>query len=81
MKIPFSVVMLTPICERGRVKCHPYWPQSPNSSVIYHQIQITTLKETKLPHWIQREFQLKNLEVRSVTLAASSPFVMNSNIA
>lgn len=57
------IVMLTPIVERGRVKCHPYWPQNLNSSVIYHHLQISTLQEMKLPHWIQREFLIKDIDV------------------
>ena len=58
------IVMLTPVCERGRVKCHPYWPQHLNTSVLYHNIQVKTVEESALPHWIRREFQLKHLEVR-----------------
>ncbi|XP_014662794.1 PREDICTED: tyrosine-protein phosphatase non-receptor type 4-like [Priapulus caudatus] len=58
------VVMLTTKVERGRVKCHQYWPDL-YETVDYGLLQVTCLKEEETPSFAFREFALVHLEVRA----------------
>ncbi|MFT7815022.1 tyrosine-protein phosphatase non-receptor type 4-like isoform X3 [Arapaima gigas] len=55
------VVMLTTQVERGRVKCHQYWP-NPSSSTTYGNFQVTCLAEEGNAAFFVREMTLTNLE-------------------
>jgi protein tyrosine phosphatase len=55
------IVMLTKLTERGRTKCHQYWPEKND---IYSDITVTLTKEVTHDEWIVREFDL-SLDNRS----------------
>uniref|UniRef100_A0A7M4DXS5 Tyrosine-protein phosphatase n=1 Tax=Crocodylus porosus TaxID=8502 RepID=A0A7M4DXS5_CROPO len=55
------VVMLTTQVERGRVKCHQYWPE-PTGSSLYGNFQIACHSEEGNPAYVFREMTLTNLE-------------------
>ena len=59
------VVMLTTKVERGRVKCHQYWPDL-YETVEFGHLHITCLKEENTQSFAFREFTLINTEVRPV---------------
>jgi len=50
------IVMVTQCTERGRVKCHQYWP---SKSTRYGDILVTRIAEYDFPEWIEREFLLE----------------------
>uniref|UniRef100_A0A8C6GR50 Tyrosine-protein phosphatase non-receptor type n=1 Tax=Mus spicilegus TaxID=10103 RepID=A0A8C6GR50_MUSSI len=55
------VVMLTTQVERGRVKCHQYWPE-PSESSSYGCYQVTCHSEEGNPAYIFRKMTLFNQE-------------------
>ncbi|XP_029395164.1 tyrosine-protein phosphatase non-receptor type 4 isoform X2 [Mus pahari] len=55
------VVMLTTQVERGRVKCHQYWPE-PTESSSYGCYQVTCHSEEGNPAYIFRKMTLFNQE-------------------
>ncbi|XP_053554063.1 tyrosine-protein phosphatase non-receptor type 4 [Bombina bombina] len=55
------VVMLTTQVERGRVKCHQYWPESTSSS-SFGNFQISCHSEAENPAYVFRDMTLTNLE-------------------
>ncbi|XP_048873028.1 tyrosine-protein phosphatase non-receptor type 4-like isoform X3 [Brienomyrus brachyistius] len=55
------VVMLTTQVERGRVKCHQYWP-NPGSSTSYGTFQIECHTEEGNSAFLVRDLTLTNLE-------------------
>lgn len=57
-----TVVMLTATVERGRVKCHQYWPRLYESQ-DYGRLQISCLREKETAVGWTREFSLVNQEV------------------
>ena len=60
------VVMLTTNVERGRVKCHKYWPDLYDSSAYGH-LQVTCLKEEVTPSFAFRELSLVHAKVPAFT--------------
>lgn len=58
------VVMLTTKVERGRVKCHQYWPDL-HQSAEYGNLQVTCIKEDVTPSFAFRDFTLTNKQVNS----------------
>jgi len=63
------VVMLTTTVERGRVKCHQYWPRLYETQE-YDQLQITCVRERETQSTALREFtivQKESKEERQVT--------------
>lgn len=56
------IVMLTTITERGRVKCHKYWPEV-YETIDYGMLQVTCLREDVTQCFAFREFTLINVEV------------------
>uniref|UniRef100_A0A4W3HW26 Tyrosine-protein phosphatase n=1 Tax=Callorhinchus milii TaxID=7868 RepID=A0A4W3HW26_CALMI len=55
------VVMLTTQVERGRVKCHQYWPE-PSDNASYGTFQVGCHSEEGNPAYVFRELTLTNLE-------------------
>lgn len=55
------VVMLTTKVERGRVKCHQYWPDL-YETTDFGVLQITCVKEEETPSFAFREFTLTHVE-------------------
>ncbi|KAH3719339.1 hypothetical protein DPMN_062171 [Dreissena polymorpha] len=55
------VVMLTTEVEKGRIKCHQYWPNL-NETSDFGDLQITCIKEEKSMSFAFREFNLTHVE-------------------
>ncbi|XP_033628819.1 tyrosine-protein phosphatase 10D-like [Asterias rubens] len=56
-----TIVMVTQLVEKGRVKCHRYWPVD-DEPVCYGEIFVTRLSEKVLKQWTVREFELQKGE-------------------
>lgn len=68
------IIMLTTIVERGRVKCHKYWPDLDEEMTFEGGLSIRCVKETELDNketFAQREFEMTwNGEVRQISQMA-----------
>lgn len=53
------IVMLTTVLERGRVKCHQYWPRMYETH-DYGRLQISCIRERETPSCSYREISIKN---------------------
>ncbi|XP_071850013.1 receptor-type tyrosine-protein phosphatase delta-like isoform X2 [Apostichopus japonicus] len=58
-----TIVMMTKLEERNRVKCDQYWPS--RGQEIYGHIQVALLDVTELASYTVRTFALVNLKSRS----------------
>ncbi|XGW08121.1 hypothetical protein V3C99_010883 [Haemonchus contortus] len=56
-----AIIALTKCVEKGRDKCHQYWPDSEHSSVVYSDIEVTLLNESSFDDFTIRELRLKKL--------------------
>ena len=68
------IIMLTTIIERGRSKCHKYWPDV-GDTTEYGVLSVTCIKQDKRENFVFREFSIKHSEsdeVRQVTQMAYS---------
>lgn len=64
-----TIVMLTTIVEKGRVKCHQYWPSALNEPLAVGDcLEVTNLGERNEPHCHYREFALRNKLVGVFTM-------------
>ena len=66
------VIMLTPIVERGRIKCHKYWPDI-NTTSEFGDLKVTCIKEKTGDNFVFREFSIlleETQEERHVTQMA-----------
>uniref|UniRef100_A0A0K0EXU3 protein-tyrosine-phosphatase n=1 Tax=Strongyloides venezuelensis TaxID=75913 RepID=A0A0K0EXU3_STRVS len=59
-QVPF-IVALTKCIEKGRDKCHQYWPDQDQLSVLYNDIEVTLAKETMYDDYVLRELHLTNM--------------------
>ncbi|CAN7996916.1 unnamed protein product [Ixodes hexagonus] len=57
------VVMLTTLVERGRVKCHKYWPDLYETDTYGH-LQVSCVRQKETPSFAFREFTLINTRNR-----------------
>uniref|UniRef100_A0A0N5AJB0 protein-tyrosine-phosphatase n=1 Tax=Syphacia muris TaxID=451379 RepID=A0A0N5AJB0_9BILA len=56
-----AIVALTKCVEKGRDKCHQYWPDNEQMTVLYADIEVTLMNETVYEEFTIRELQLTNL--------------------
>uniref|UniRef100_A0A183BNF2 protein-tyrosine-phosphatase n=1 Tax=Globodera pallida TaxID=36090 RepID=A0A183BNF2_GLOPA len=57
-----AVVALTKCVEKGRDKCHQYWPDNSSRSVLYADIEVTLLTESiEYDEFTIRELRLTNM--------------------
>ncbi|KAI6184291.1 Protein-tyrosine-phosphatase [Aphelenchoides bicaudatus] len=56
-----AIVALTKCMEKGREKCHQYWPDDKNRSVLYGDIEVTLLNESEYDEYVVRQLRLSNL--------------------
>ncbi|CAJ0941444.1 unnamed protein product, partial [Mesorhabditis belari] len=54
-----TIVMLTTTVERGRVKCHQYWPRLYETQ-DHGRLTVTCLKDRETPNCSYREFTVKD---------------------
>jgi protein tyrosine phosphatase len=52
-----TIVMLTQLQEKGRTKCHQYWPDE--EPVTYGDIEVSKVSEKNSPNWDIREFTMQ----------------------
>ncbi|KAH9370978.1 hypothetical protein HPB48_019095 [Haemaphysalis longicornis] len=57
------VVMLTTLVERGRIKCHKYWPDLYETDT-YGYLQVSCVRQKETPSFAFREFTLINTQNR-----------------
>jgi len=57
------IIMLTTQSERGRVKCHQYWPDLHSGPAMYCQLVVTTVREEMTPSFAFRDFTVVMSEV------------------
>lgn len=55
------IVMITNEVERGRNKCAHYWP-GPDEPCLYGNVNVISVEETILPHYILRQFLVTNIK-------------------
>lgn len=60
------VVMLTTLVERGRAKCHQYWPAL-NETLTLRNLTLTSTAENVEDTFIFREFILRDINVREAS--------------
>lgn len=61
-----TIIMLTTTVERGRIKCHQYWP-SLYEKQDYGKLTISNIQERELPNCVYREISIKDKIVRFVS--------------
>ncbi|GCB72894.1 hypothetical protein scyTo_0002240, partial [Scyliorhinus torazame] len=54
-----SVVMLTHYFEKGRIRCHQYWPEDDKPVTVFGDIVITKLAEDIQADWTIRELKIE----------------------
>ena len=68
------VIMLTTVVERGRVKCHKYWPDLDNT-VLYGSISVTCTKEEHKDSFSFRDFTLVEVESGAERLVSQMQYL------
>lgn len=59
------VVMLTTLVDRGRAKCHQYWPAL-NETLTLRNLTLTSTAENVEDTFIFREFILRDINVNKI---------------
>ncbi|XP_048863793.1 LOW QUALITY PROTEIN: phosphatidylinositol phosphatase PTPRQ-like [Brienomyrus brachyistius] len=54
-----TIVMMTQCFEKGRVRCHQYWPEGDKPISVFGDIVITKLTEDALPDWTVRVLRIE----------------------
>ncbi|CAK1556438.1 unnamed protein product [Leptosia nina] len=54
------IVMLTVLAERGRAKCHQYWPKVGTTPLKANSLTVLTNSEQNLGHYVRREMVMKD---------------------
>ena len=60
------IVMLTTESERGRVKCHQYWPEPYAGATRYGEFTVTAVREDITPRFAFRDFTVVSHELQPV---------------
>jgi tyrosine-protein phosphatase non-receptor type 4 len=55
------IIMLTTIVERGRIKCHNYWPEV-GETVEYGRLSVTCTREDSRENFVFRDFSIRHLD-------------------
>lgn len=56
------IVMVTPLLERGRSKCHKYWPDVDESEKYGDHLKVVSTSESGNSSMVERHLKLTNLE-------------------
>uniref|UniRef100_A0A8R1HSX7 protein-tyrosine-phosphatase n=1 Tax=Caenorhabditis japonica TaxID=281687 RepID=A0A8R1HSX7_CAEJA len=54
-----AIIALTKCVEKGRDKCHQYWPDHENVPVMYGDIEITIVSEKEYEEFVIRDIRLE----------------------
>ncbi|XP_077049965.1 phosphatidylinositol phosphatase PTPRQ isoform X2 [Siphateles boraxobius] len=54
-----TIVMLTQCFEKGRIRCHQYWPEDNKPVTVFADIIITKLSEDVRPEWTVRALRVE----------------------
>ncbi|CAN0374824.1 unnamed protein product [Lampetra fluviatilis] len=57
-----TIAMLTACVERGRIRCHQYWPEECTPVAVFGDIVITKITESVHPEWVARELRVERVE-------------------
>lgn len=60
-----TIVMLTTTIERGRIKCHQYWPKLYENH-DYGRLQISCISERETVNCVYREISIQDVMVRLI---------------
>jgi len=69
-----AIIALTKCIEKGRDKCHQYWPDNNQRSCLYGDIEVTLLNESIYDEFVIRELRLQNMRENSQTARTVTHF-------
>uniref|UniRef100_A0A7E4VXE1 protein-tyrosine-phosphatase n=1 Tax=Panagrellus redivivus TaxID=6233 RepID=A0A7E4VXE1_PANRE len=56
-----AIIALTKCVEKGRDKCHQYWPDNSQRSVLYGDVEVTLVSESIYEEFVVRDLRLQHL--------------------
>ncbi|PIC45517.1 hypothetical protein B9Z55_005509 [Caenorhabditis nigoni] len=56
-----AIIALTKCVEKGRDKCHQYWPDHENVPVLYGDIEVTIMAEKEYEEFVIRDIRLEKV--------------------